>query len=104
MGRDDGTQPERTRLAWRRTTLSFAVAAALAVRSALARDAGPAAYVAAALGALGWLLLLRLAHRRIHSLAGPHPTGSEGRPLVVAAACTLVMTACGLVLLWTAHP
>ncbi len=104
MTREPGAQPERTRLAWRRTTLSFAVAAALAVRSVLARDAGPAAYVAAALGVLGWLALLRLAHHRIRALSGPAAAGSDGRPLLAAALCTLVMTALGLVLLWTAHP
>lgn len=103
MTRDPGVQPERTRLAWRRTTLSFAVAAALAVRSVLARDAGPAAYTAAALGALSWLLLLRLAHRRIRALTGASSGGSDGRPLLAAALCTLAMTACGVVLLWTAH-
>jgi hypothetical protein len=104
MNRENGAQPERTRLAWRRTTLSFAVAAALAVRSVLSRDAGPAAYTAAAVGVLGWLVLLRLAHRRIRALSGPSPAGSDGRPLLAAAACTLAMTVCGVVLLWTANP
>jgi hypothetical protein len=99
-----GAQPERTRLAWRRTTLSFAVAAALAVRSVLSHDAGPAAYAAVALGVLGWLWLLRLAHRRIRALAGSGPVGSDGRPLLAACVCTLVMTVCGVVLLWTATP
>ncbi|HET6636763.1 MAG TPA: DUF202 domain-containing protein [Streptomyces sp.] len=98
-----GAQPERTRLAWRRTTLSCAVAAALAVRSVLARDAGPAAYAAAALGVLSWLVMLRLAHRRIRALSEGAPAG-DGRPLLAVALCTLAMTAFGVVLLWTAHP
>lgn len=97
-----GAQPERTRLAWRRTTLTSAVAAALAVRSVLARDAGPAGYAAAALGVLSWLVLLRLAHRRIRALSGAVPT-CDGRPLLAVALCTLAMTAFGVVLLWTTH-
>ena len=103
MSRESGAQPERTRLAWRRTTLSFAVAAALAVRSVLARDAGPAAYAAAALGVLNWLVLLRLAHHRIRALAGAAPGGSDGRPLLAAALCTLAMAALGVVLLGTTN-
>jgi hypothetical protein len=101
MTRDPGAQPERTRLAWRRTTLSFAVAAALAVRSVLTRDAGALAYVAAAFGALAWLVLLRLAHRRIGALTGTAQAAGDGRPVLTAALCTLAMTACGVVLLWT---
>jgi uncharacterized protein DUF202 len=102
VNREYGAQPERTRLAWRRTTLSFAVAAALAVRSVLARDAGPAGYAVAALGVLSWLVLLRLAHRRIRALAGGMAAGSDGRPLLAAALCTLAMAAFGVVLLCTA--
>lgn len=97
--RDPGAQPERTRLAWRRTTLAFAVAAALAVRSALYRG-GPTGYAAAALGALAWLAFLLVAHRRIRSLADGRPAVADGGPMLAAVVCTLAMTLFGTVLLW----
>lgn len=94
-----GAQPERTRLAWRRTTLAFAVVAALAVRSAL-YDPAPAAYGAAALGALAWLGFLVVAHRRIRALAGAAVTGTQGGPVRATVLCALVMALLGVVLLW----
>ncbi|MEV6785516.1 DUF202 domain-containing protein, partial [Streptomyces sp. NPDC051098] len=63
--RDPGLQPERTRLAWRRTTLSFTVAAVLAARQAAGGDPGPAGLIAVALSVLVWLVFLRLAHVRL---------------------------------------
>lgn len=94
-----GAQSERTRLAWRRTTLAFAVAAALGVRSAL-YDPGPAAYGAAALGALGWLAFLAVAHRRIRALTDRDPAATDGRPVRAAVLCVLTLTVLGMVLLW----
>ena len=94
-----GAQPERTRLAWRRTTLAFAVAAGLSVRSAL-RDPGPAAYGAAALGALGWLAFLVVAHRRIRVLTDRDPAGTDGGPVRAAVLCVLTLAIVGAVLLW----
>jgi hypothetical protein len=94
-----GAQPERTRLAWRRTTLAFAVAAALAVRSAL-HDPTPSAYGAAALGALAWLGFLVVAHRRIRALAGAPVAGTQGGPVRATVLCALAMVLLGVVLLW----
>ncbi|MFC3577284.1 DUF202 domain-containing protein [Streptomyces yaanensis] len=90
--RDPGLQPERTRLAWRRTTLSSTVAAVLAVKTALHGNTA-AGYVVASLCCLLWLGFLALAHRRIHALA----TADAGRPPALtprhAAAATLATAA-----------
>ncbi|MFJ1734252.1 DUF202 domain-containing protein [Streptomyces sp. NPDC088254] len=69
-GRDPGLQPERTRLAWRRTTLSSTVAAVLAGRAALHGGVSAAGVVACALCCAAWLGFLLLAHRRISGLTG----------------------------------
>ncbi|WP_077801635.1 DUF202 domain-containing protein [Streptomyces sp. JHA26] len=97
--RDPGLQPERTRLAWRRTTLSGTVVTVLAVKAALHGGPTPSAIVAAALCCAFWLVLLGVAHRRIGALA------SASRPPVVApgnataaALCTVGLAVCGTVL------
>ncbi|MBO8193121.1 DUF202 domain-containing protein [Streptomyces oryzae] len=89
--RDPGAQPERTWLAWRRTTLSCAVSVALAARVALAEPSG-LAVVAAGLGALAWVGLLVTAHRRIGALA-------QARPGTMGAAQTAGTLLCVLVLI-----
>lgn len=94
-----GAQPERTRLAWRRTTLAFVVAVALTVRGAL-YDPSPAAYGAAALGALAWLAFLAVAHRRIRSLSDPGRAGTAGRPVRTAVLCVLLLAILGTVSVW----
>lgn len=78
--RDAGLQPERTRLAWRRTALAATVVALLAVRLAALRGAP----VAIAGTVLLWLAVLILSHRRI-TVLGPRAAGGR-EPLWLGAA------------------
>ncbi|MDJ1134400.1 DUF202 domain-containing protein [Streptomyces iconiensis] len=98
--RDPGAQPERTRLAWRRTTLTCAVAVALAVRVAVVRGTA-VAVLAAALGALAWLALLLGAHRRIGRLAETQPVTMGAAEVRGTLICLLVLIGVGVMLLWT---
>ncbi|MGK5533774.1 DUF202 domain-containing protein [Streptomyces sp. URMC 129] len=93
-GRDPGVQPERTRLAWRRTTLSFALVVVLAARGLVTADGGRAVgSVAVALAALLWVFFLALAHRRIQALAAGRPPGPPTRGTVLGAAGVVVAAA-----------
>jgi uncharacterized membrane protein YidH (DUF202 family) len=90
--RDPGLQPERTRLAWRRTTLSGTVSAVLAVKTAL--HGGPSAIgiIACALCCVLWLGFLLLAHRRIRALAtSDSPAALTPRHATTAALCTVAL-------------
>ncbi|MET7987825.1 MULTISPECIES: DUF202 domain-containing protein [unclassified Streptomyces] len=101
--RDPGLQPERTRLAWRRTTLSCTVAAVFAAKAAL-RDSGSAAgIVAFAFCCVLWLAFLALAHSRIRTLAAADPSGPATlmpRHATATALCTVAMAAVALVLVF----
>ncbi|MFJ9041293.1 DUF202 domain-containing protein [Streptomyces sp. NPDC102406] len=91
--RDPGLQPARTRLAWRRTTLSCTVAAVLAVKTVLHGGVGPLGIVAAALCLGVWLGFLRVAHRRITGLAlhEAAPPRLSRRAAATAALCTVAL-------------
>ena len=97
--RDPGLQPERTRLAWRRTTLAGAVAAVLAMKTSL--HGGPTvagAMISAACCAL-WLAFLTVAHRRIQTLAStPHPPALTPRLATAAVLCTVATAVCAAAL------
>ncbi|QKW05668.1 DUF202 domain-containing protein [Streptomyces sp. NA04227] len=95
--RDPGLQPERTRLAWRRTTLACTVATVLAGKAALQSGDAPGV-LAGVLCVLLWLGFLWVAHRRITALG----EAAVPRPLVprlatTAALCTMALAVCGAV-------
>ncbi|MFI6281461.1 DUF202 domain-containing protein [Streptomyces sp. NPDC050988] len=97
--RDPGLQPERTRLAWRRTTLAGTVAAVLAVKSALHDGPTTAGIAVAALCCGLWLSFLAVAHRRIRVLAeGGEPTTLTPRHAGTAVLCTVALAACAVAL------
>ncbi|ALO07278.1 hypothetical protein AQF52_1682 [Streptomyces venezuelae] len=98
--RDPGLQPERTRLAWRRTTLSWTVVAVLAVKLALHDDTTATGLTALALSALVWVGFLAVAHRRIRSLSTARPRPLSHRGALLAAGCTIALAVFGAALIW----
>jgi hypothetical protein len=86
--RDPGLQPERTRLAWRRTTLTCTVVAVLAARQA-AQDT----VAAVALSVVAWLGFLAVAHRRIGAMAAARPPAMPMGGAIAAVACVLGLAA-----------
>ena len=97
-GRDPGLQPERTRLAWRRTTLSATVAAVLAVKTAL-HDGSATGFVMCAVCCGLWLGFLRVAHDRIRALSsGPPPPALTPRRAATAVLCAVAMAVCAAAL------
>ncbi|MFF9067615.1 DUF202 domain-containing protein [Streptomyces sp. NPDC014891] len=98
--RDPGLQPERTRLAWRRTTLSCTVVAVLAVKLAVSDETTAAGLTGLALSALVWIGFLAVAHRRIRSLSPARPQPLSHRGALLAACCTIALAVFGAVLIW----
>ncbi|NGO70107.1 DUF202 domain-containing protein [Streptomyces boncukensis] len=98
--RDPAAQPERTRLAWRRTTLTYAVSLGLAVRAVLTEGAPAAAVAGVALAALAWLGFLAVAHRRIQQMVTERPPrGLTVLQLRGTLASVLTLIVVGVVLL-----
>ncbi|MGW4508947.1 DUF202 domain-containing protein [Streptomyces sp. NPDC004436] len=86
--RDAGLQPERTRLAWRRTTLAASVVAVLAMRQMLRGSGSSAEVGGAAVIVLLWLAFLGVAHRRIRALAAVRPRALAPRAALAVVVCT----------------
>ncbi|WP_208036531.1 DUF202 domain-containing protein [Streptomyces cyanogenus] len=92
-------QPERTRLAWRRTTLSGAVVAVLGVKTALHGGASATGILLGALCCGLWLGFLAVAHHRIRALsAGTPPPALTPRHATAAVLCAVAMAACAAAL------
>ncbi|MET9887213.1 DUF202 domain-containing protein [Streptomyces sp. NPDC006430] len=98
-GRDAGLQPERTRLAWRRTTLSCSVTAVLALRQALRASDPPVEAVGVALIALIWVAFLWVAHRRMRQLAAGRPSGLAPRAALAVVAGTVALAVLAVTLI-----
>lgn len=98
MSRDPGLQPERTRLAWRRTMLAITAVALLTVRLSLSRGALGAGLAALALA--GWVGVVAVTYRRIAAMSR-RPPDLAGRALLFAALATVGYAALGTLFVLT---
>ncbi|TDC77531.1 DUF202 domain-containing protein [Micromonospora sp. KC606] len=95
MTRDPGLQPERTRLAWRRTALALTVVAVLALRLALTRGV-PGALLGAAVVLLWAGALVALWGRAAGR--GPVRAGTRALPSIALSTAGLALLSVPLVL------
>ncbi|KOG43369.1 DUF202 domain-containing protein [Streptomyces resistomycificus] len=97
--RDPGLQPERTRLAWRRTTLACTVTAVLAVKATLHNGLSATGIFVCALCCGLWLAFLLISHHRIRTLAATSsPQALTPRHAAAGALLTLALAVCGAAL------
>jgi hypothetical protein len=96
--RDPGLQPERTRFAWRRTTMTFVIVTLLVLRMTLIHDRiTVVGWIAAVISVAGLFLILWMAHRRIGAMAQAQPV-AVGRTLTVVALSVLGYAVLGILL------
>ncbi|MEV4343366.1 DUF202 domain-containing protein [Actinoplanes sp. NPDC049596] len=73
MSDDHGAAAERTRLAWRRTALSGAAVALLALRPAITDPTNAGKWVGSSLVLVGWAVMVAIAYRRARGLGASPP-------------------------------
>lgn len=87
--RDPAAQPERTRFAWRRTTLTFAVVVVLEIRRVVVEGASAGRYAGLSLALCTWLVFLAAGQRRINQLASAAPASMPPGLAVAAGLCVV---------------
>lgn len=93
---DTGGAPERTRLAWRRTSLTATIAVILLLRLALDHDHRALAVTVSAVGSLCWVTAIVLIQLRVRALPAAL---TSAIPLVLAALGCLCLGVLGVVLI-----
>jgi uncharacterized membrane protein YidH (DUF202 family) len=93
---DPGVAAERTRLAWRRTSLTATAAGVLLLRLALVHHNRPVAVIVTAVAALLWVVMMILIQRRMRALPS---TLSSATPLVLTTLGCLGLGVLGVVLI-----
>ncbi|WP_308295699.1 DUF202 domain-containing protein [Streptomyces odontomachi] len=93
-GGERGLQPERTRLAWRRTTLTATGVTVLGVKAALRADSTLGALLTCALCLLLWLAFVAATHLRVRALATSVPRQLAPRVAATAVLCTVALALC----------
>ncbi|AEV88277.1 hypothetical protein ACWT_7267 [Actinoplanes sp. SE50] len=91
---DPGAAAQRTRLAWRRTGMSAAAVALLAVRPAFHPAAGPAQWLIAGAAMTGWATLTGLGLHRSPALRA-RPPRSPARTIRAYALITAAFAVLG---------
>ena len=93
---DAGGAPERTRLSWRRTSLTATVSAILLLRLALQHHHRALAITVSALTALAWVTMLVLIQKRVRALPATLPSAT---PLLLTTLGCLCLGVLGVVLI-----
>jgi len=91
-----GLAAERTRLAWRRTVLSFSVAIVLFGRPAFTGVVRRVDVVILATTALLWVLATVAGHRRITDMDDERPAAMRPRTAYALAGLALLLAVAGL--------
>ena len=91
------TQAERTRLSWRRTTLSATLSVLLIGRLAVHDNVSPLGALAIALALICWLAFMWLTHRRITAMSHRVPA-TIGRTLPAVALTIVAFAVIGIIL------